>query len=348
MLTQRLVEVPWLLVIDSADALEGLDEYLPTGHYGSILITSRNASLIPKYGGMILGTLSDENAVRLLLESMKRQGWTDTGNDMTDAAALGVARRLGCFPLAITEAAHYIAVNEDKELSDFIADYEQIELAHAISNPPSKGKATEERPYKLSILWNMSYSSLTTDQQTLLNTISFFDPTGIPLDLISTGATRARGVGSESLEFLKNSQRFRRCKAALTRSSLVMQNENAGQLWMHPLYRESAQARMNVEERQKSWDRAVALLDAMWPVADRNKRRRPDLWPKQAKYLPHVQSLAHWYRFYNATNNPLKVDGRFAQLLVQSARFVYRSDVNRHSLTNTFLVFASCADSSNQ
>jgi len=272
---------------------------------------------------MILGTLSEENAVRLLLESMKRQGWTENDEDGKNGAAIGVARRLGCFPLAITEAAHYIASREDKGLSDFIADYEQNELAHAISNPPSKSKAAEDRPFKLSIVWNMSYSSLTTDQQTLLNTISFFDPTGIPLDLISTGATKARGVGSETLEFLKNSQRFRRCKTALTRSSLVMQNENAGQLWMHQLYQESAQARMKFEERQKSWDRALALLDAMWPVADRKKMRRPDLWPKQTKYLPHVQSLAHWYRFYSTRNNPLKVDHRFAQLLVQSARLVY-------------------------
>jgi len=310
------------LVIDSADNLRCLDEYLPTGPYGSILITSRNAGLVPKYGGMILGTLDEEEAMQLLLASMKRQGWTDSGDDRTIRAATGVVRRLGCFPLAITEAAHYIASNGEKALSDFIPDYEQNVLAHAISHPPSQGKTADNQPFKLSILWNMSYNSLTVDQQTLLNTISFFDPTGIPLDLISTGAIKARGVGSESLEFLRNNQRFKGCKSALTRSSLVMQNENAGQLWMHQLYQESAQARMNFEECQRSWDRAVALLDAMWPIADRSKRRRPDLWPKQTKYLPHVQSLAYWYRFYNATKHPLNVDDRFAQLLVQSARYV--------------------------
>ncbi len=59
----RLLDVPWLLVLDSADSLDIMDDYLPTGHHGSILITSRNTSLVPKYGGMVLGALDEENAV---------------------------------------------------------------------------------------------------------------------------------------------------------------------------------------------------------------------------------------------------------------------------------------------
>jgi hypothetical protein len=312
--------VPWLLVVDSADNTDGLDEYLPTGPYGSIMITSRNAALVAKYGGMILGTLDEENAVQLLLESIKRQGWSDNGDVRTNAAAIKVVRRLGCFPLAITEAAHYISSNGQKALADFIADYEQNEIAHAISHPRLPSELTDAQPFKLSILWNMSYNSLTRDQQMLLNTISFFDPTGIPLELIRDGAVKARGLGSESLEFIKTGHRFRNCKSALIRSSLVMQNEDVGQLWMHQLYQESAQARMTLQERQQGWDRAVALIDAMWPVAGREKRRRIDLWPMQTKYLPQVQSLAFWYRAYNSTNHPLMVDARFAQLLVQAAR----------------------------
>lgn len=309
------LDVPWLLVVDAADNLDTMDDYLPTGRFGSILITSRNASLVPKYGGMMLGTLDEENAVQLLLESMNTQGWTEDDGDRTVSAAGAIVRRLGCFPLAIMEAARCISSNEEKQLSDFLAEYEQNELAHTISSTSQ----TDTRPFKLSILGRMSYSSLTPDQQKLLNTISFFDPTGIPLDLISEGAVKARGVGSESLDFLKSSQRFRRCTNALTKSSLVMQNENVGQLWIHQLYQESAQARMSADERQQSWDRAVALLDAMWPIADRNKRRRPDLWPEQTKYLPHIQSLAHWYRTYSAATHPLSVDDRFAELFVQAA-----------------------------
>jgi hypothetical protein len=321
-LTFQLLEIPWLLIIDSADSLDTMDEYLPTGKFGSILVTSRNASLVPKYGGMILGTLDEENAEQLLLESIERQGFKHSGDARTRLAATKIVRRLGCFPLAITEAAHYISSNGEKALADFIADYERNELAQTISLPRMQGTITKEQPFKLSILWNMSYSSLAPDQQTLLNTISFFDPTGIPLALISKGAIKSSGVGSESLEFLKNDLSFRRCKSALTKSSLVMQNEHVGQLWMHQLYQESAQARMPVDERQQSWNRAVSLLDAMWPVADRSKRRRTDLWPEQTKYLPHVQSLGYWYKLYNATGSPLQVDDRFAQLLVQAARSV--------------------------
>jgi hypothetical protein len=343
--------VPWLLVVDSADSLDNIDEYLPTGPHGSILITSRNANYVSKYGGMLLGSLDEENAVQLLLESMERQGWRNRDDARSISAASKVVRRLGCFPLAIAEAAHYIASNGEKALSDFIADYEQNELAHTIAVPRSHNQLTSTKPFKLSILWNMSYSSLNKDEQTLLNAISFFDPTGIPLELISTGAIKARGVGSESLEFLKNDQRFRRCKSALTRSSLVTQNEEIGQLWMHQLYQESAQARMTVDERQRSWDIAISLLSTMWPVADRSKRRRTDLWPDQTKYLPQVQSLAYWYRIYETTAGKVQVDDRFAQLLIQAARLVImRINSSNLVVTNTshHIAFVLCGDFSSQ
>jgi hypothetical protein len=286
------------------------------------LITSRNASYVPKYGGMMLGTLDEENAIQLLLESIQRQGWKDNGDGRTTPAATKVVRRLGYFPLAIIEAAHYIASNGSKALSDFINDYEQNELAHTISQARSASGLDQAQPFKLSILWNMSFDSLDQDEQTLLNIISFFDPSGVPLDLILTGAQRARGEISDSLEFLRSERRFRECKAALTRSSLITQNEDTEQLWMHQLYQESAQARMTAEIRQHSWNGAVALLDAMFPVADRSKRRRIDLWPEQTKLFPHVQSMAHWYRVYKPTDYPLVVDERFMYLLIQAARSV--------------------------
>jgi hypothetical protein len=297
-----------------------MDEYLPIGRFGSILITSRNANLVARYGGMVLGTLDEGNAVQLLLDSIKRQGWSADGEGQITPAARRIVKRLGCFPLAITEAAHYISSNPDKALSDFIADYEKNELVNTISHAEGY-RLDEQGQFKLSTLWNMSYTALTPDQQNLLNTISFFDPTGIPLNLISNGAVKARGVGSESLDFLRNTTRFRRCKSALIRSSLVMQNEQVDELWMHQLYQESAQARMTLYERQQSWDRALALLDAMWPVADRSQRRRTDLWADQTRYLPHIQSLAYWYSFYNASDHPIQVDDRFAQLLAQAASF---------------------------
>lgn len=64
------VEIPWLLILDSADGEDGSDiikEYLPVGPYGSILITSRDSSFVPKYGGAVLGELGEQDASTLLL-----------------------------------------------------------------------------------------------------------------------------------------------------------------------------------------------------------------------------------------------------------------------------------------
>lgn len=307
-----------MLVVDAADDIADIDDYLPVGNYGSILITSRNASYVPKYGGMMLGTLDEQNAVQLLLDSIRRQGWKDTDDTRTVSSATTVVRRLGYFPLAIVEAAHYIASNGKKALSDFVDDYEQNELAHAISQARSDTRTDQAQPLQLSVLWNMSFDSLEEDEQTLLNILSFFDPSGVPIELIVTGAQRVRGL--DLLTFLTSEQRFHKCKTALTRSSLITQNEQTEHLWMHQLCQESAQSRMSITTRQNNWNSAVALLEAMFPTVERSKRRRIDLWPEQTKFFPHVQSLAHWYRTYRLTDCPLLIDKRFMFLLVQAAR----------------------------
>jgi hypothetical protein len=272
-----------LLIIDGADNEPFLKHYLPTGAYGSILITSRNASLVPKYGGAVLGILDEDSAIELLLKSFGREGWHD--QTTVRPAAQKIARRLGYFPMALVEAAHYISSNGRNSLADFVEEYDQNELALAIAQPGLYNHSMEA-PFRLSTVWNMSFESLDKDQQDLLNMISFFDPVGIPLDLIREGAAKAFECGNKSFAFVSSARKFHKCRIGLTRSSLVMQNEHLGQLWLHRLVQENCQARMSIEERRLTWNRCLAVIDTMWPAADRNDRHKIALWPEQTKYLP--------------------------------------------------------------
>ena len=228
-------------------------------------------------------------------------------------------KRLGYLPLAINEAAHYVASTRKGSHADFIADYEQHEGLHTTSGTIDDQTGESLESANQDVLWNMCFNSFRAHQQSLFNALSFFDPTGVPLDLIHNGARQAKGDGSDFWRFLRDEQRIETSLDALTRQ-LMRKNDESGHLWMHQIHQASAQTNMSIEQRQASWSQAVALMDGAWPVAERKKRRRSDLWDLHTLYLPHIQSLLYWFENYKDKEITLRIGSRFLHLLIQAAR----------------------------
>jgi hypothetical protein len=326
MLIRPLSEIPWLLILDSADGEDGTDvmrEYLPNGAYGSILITSRDSSYVPKYGGEILGELGENEATSLLLRStwslsrVPANSWEDRNASDTDAART-IVRRLGYLPIGIMQAAQLVNKNR-LALPQFLEEYNERDLVENAALMQLESPSLEDYPFNLSTVWTMSYKTLSRDQQDLLNLMAFFDPVGIPLKLLAEGAAKASGLGNASLAFIDSNLKFRRCKSSLVRSSLVMQNEYLEQLWMHRLVQQSCHLRMNPKMRQEAFDRALALLGAMWPMTDPDSRHHVELWPLQNLLFPHLQSLARFYDESQSSDAALSTDQYFLALLFDAS-----------------------------
>lgn len=322
------LDVPWLLILDSADGEDGTDvlkEYLPNGPYGSILITSRDSSFVPKYGGAILGELEESDATALLLGSttgerlfrVPSDSWRDQDSSNT-AAARTIVRRLGYLPIGIIQAARLIN-KKGLGLIQFLDEYNERDLIDNAELMQLETPSNEDYPFTLSTVWTMSYKTLNTDQQDLLNTMAFFDPVGIPLQLLSEGAEKTTSVGNLSLAFIDDDRKFRRCKSGLVRSSLVMQNEYLEQLWMHRLVQQSCHLRMSPKTRQEAFDRALALLKAMWPMTDPDNRHHVELWPLQNLLFPHLQSLARFYDESQSSEFTLCTDQYFLALIFDAS-----------------------------
>lgn len=315
--------------MDSADGGEGSDiikEYLPTGPYGSILITSRDASLVSKYGGAILGELGEADATALLLKSTK--GLSRTPSNRSDVpekqesgdtvAAKSIVERLGYLPIGIMQAAQLIK-KTGVPLAQFLVDYNERDLMKKANSMELDESSGEVYPFNLSTVWAMSYNNLHEDQQKLLNLMTFFDPVGIPLQLLTEGSEKASNAGNTSLAFIDTDLKFRRCKSGLVRSSLVMQNEYLEQLWMHRLVQQSCHIRMKAHNRQKAFERALALLVAVWPMTDPDNRHHVELWPLQNLLFPHLQSVARFYDDSQASDSPLCTDQEFLTLIFDAS-----------------------------
>jgi len=159
----------WLLIFDNVDNFEALMPYLPKNNNGNILITTRlQRGIVGKK--VDIAVFSEEEAVAFLLRRAERK-------DTEGAAEL--ARRLGYLPLALEQAAAFLAGKKKYSFTDYIAMLEQ----HGLDMFERDDEITD---YKLPVTatWQISLGKITMDSaRQLLNLIACFASDRIPLSL---------------------------------------------------------------------------------------------------------------------------------------------------------------------
>jgi len=197
----------WLLVFDNVDDLSALQKFLPSELLetkGSILITTRNASLLPQtidHTLIELGALALEDCRRLLL--------TSTGENPKDMRthpeyklAGDIASYAGRLPLALSHIAGYLA-QSGCSLEDFVELWQE-RLRHTDLHTAAKdGSSLNSTEKTLEIMWNIGLREVTIDARELLHILAFLDSDTIQKDLLVDEHQEP------SLEFLHSSEKFR-------------------------------------------------------------------------------------------------------------------------------------------
>jgi tetratricopeptide (TPR) repeat protein len=190
----------WLMVLDNADdsnmlfnALGDsvpLADYLPHGFHGSILITSRNQmaarNLVGPHGKVIVvEPMNTHDAVTLLRTR------TDVGQSSENEARL-LVEALECIPLAITQAAAYIAHRSPRmTVSTYLELFQRNESnqEHLLNYDDAHDLRRDwSIRHPVITTWQISFdqirrtSPIATD---LLTLMSMFDRQGIPEDMVS-------------------------------------------------------------------------------------------------------------------------------------------------------------------
>lgn len=115
------------MIFDNADSKDKnilFEEFWPAGTNGSVLVTSRDTTLVSSLGGKILTVLAEESIVSLLLKLTNPQ-WQEASEERSSLefrAALRIVAHVGYLPLGIIQAAKII-VNDSCLLSDFLDAY---------------------------------------------------------------------------------------------------------------------------------------------------------------------------------------------------------------------------------
>ena len=116
----------WLLVLDNFDDIQvKVDRFLPLGASGSVLITTRDRSVIATVAttGFALTAMGSLDAERLFLriQSLGVEHNQQRYNSGPERQALGqILEELQCFPLAIDQAASFIRENCPMTLCEYL------------------------------------------------------------------------------------------------------------------------------------------------------------------------------------------------------------------------------------
>ena len=298
---------PWLLIVDNADELIIVPEYLPHRGNGSILLTTRSdhadslATVTIEIEDMSLmegtslllqtaGAGRFQSAVEVLEKEEKS---SPTVDELIDQAS-NLVIILGHFPLALDQAGAYIASTKCS-----LTDYQQMYQKHRKELLEQRGQGLQaaEYPNAVATTWSLSFQKVEEANPAaaeLLRLCSFLAPDRIPEELIREGAAHWSPLLQQAATDL---YAFNQIIKELLRFSLVKRLTETNILSIHRMV-QAVQVDDLTWDIQQEWARRVVYaVNAVFP---RNVQD-PGTWPQCFLYLSQTQACHVLIERYDIT-----------------------------------------------
>ncbi len=272
----------WLLVFDNADTPALVEPYLPRRARGRVLVTSRarDFGVLDVARPLRLAVLGPEEALSFLLERTGRQA-ASAGEK---AAAAELARGLGFLPLALEQAAAYVAAIETR-FADYLASYcaRRLQLLE-------KGKPRQDHPESVAATWALNFEQVQATSPAsadILRVSAFLAPDRIPLEVLREGRETLGEALSEALASSREEPlALDELLGALSRFSLIERDLDAGTFDVHRMVQAVMRHALDGAAERRWARRAVQALRRAYPKVEfRN-------WPACDRLRPHARAVA--------------------------------------------------------
>ncbi len=276
--------IGWLLVLDNADDLSMVQQFLPTKRKGYILFTTRAQA-----GGQIAASievekLTLEEGTLLLLRASKRleaKASLEQAKAEDRAVAEQIAREMDGLPLALVQAAAYI-----DETGCSLAHYLNLYATHRNQLLRRRGKLMLDYDETVFTTWSISFQQI--EQQSpaaavILRICAFLAADAIPEELLARGLAELSAIpGAEGLDALELDEAL----AVLRNYSLLRRNNESNMLNIHRLVQTVLKESMDEPTRRLWAERTVRVVNAAFPETDYGNAAA------QQHYIPHAQECA--------------------------------------------------------
>jgi tetratricopeptide (TPR) repeat protein len=265
----------WLLVLDNVEEPQAAAELLPRSATGHVLLTSQaEAGWEPLAGPLPVEVLAPTDASGFLLAR--------TGQREPDAkaAATTLATTLGGLPLALEQAAAYVATAGTVNLADYVELFATRALELLERGQPLGYQHT------VATTWSLALQRLQETKPAavgLLTLAAFLDPDDLPQPLL---AAHPDEVPKPLAATAGDPLALADTVAALRRYSLI--RVVADGLFVHRLLQTVVRAALDAEDETAWAAAAVRLLRAGFP----HDSQEIATWPDCERLLPHGLAAA--------------------------------------------------------
>jgi tetratricopeptide (TPR) repeat protein/DNA-binding XRE family transcriptional regulator len=275
----------WLLILDNADDLEMVSDFLPARGGGHILLTSRSQATGPNIKGIELVKMERDEGALLLLRRAKLLAEDalleySTAKDRREAET--IVEILDGLPLALDQAAAYIEEHQCS-LADYLLLY-QTRRAALLQRRGTLSK--RDYPKSVATTWSLSFEQVQSTDPIAANVLrlcTFLHPDIIAEAMILEGASALDPILQPIVD---DPIRLHEVICELRKYSLVRRNPEIKILTIHRLVQTVLKDAMD-RETQRAWaEKTVKFVNQVFPEPEFSR------WEICQLYLPHAQICA--------------------------------------------------------
>ena len=302
-------EPGWLLILDNVDDRRGVQPFVPESLAGDVLITSRD-TVFPELGiprALEVGDLDAAEAIAFLLRRAGREG--AVGDER--AAAGEIAAEVGNLPLALEQAAAYVA-ETDASLTAYLAALRK----RRVSLLEKAGALLSHETVAATWVANFDAVEKASPVSAEISRIaSLVAPDAIPFELFLQGAPEFGEAVAEAFadpDDLAIAEALR----PLARYSLIRSDATSRTFGVHRLVQEIVRESIGEAQRAILIERATRAFDRCFPTGTF------ETWPQCERLVGHVAAISKWIEalgtYSDAAGNVLN---RAAAYLAERARY---------------------------
>jgi tetratricopeptide (TPR) repeat protein len=273
----------WLLICDNADDLRIVQDFLPSGGKGHILLTTRAQAMGRIAERIELEQMDpDEGALFLLHRAtiLGPDAPLDAASKADHEAAREISIAMDGLPLALDQAGAFIEETQSG-LSDYLQFYHtrQDELLRR------RGRLVTDHPDPVATTWSLSFEKVQQANPAaaeLLRLFAFLDADVIQEEIITQGATE---LGSALHPVATDPIKLNEAMGALLAYSLVRRNSDHT-LTVHRLVQAVLKHGMNKSTQRRWAERAVRAVNLAFPEV------KYENWLACQRYIQNVLACA--------------------------------------------------------
>jgi tetratricopeptide (TPR) repeat protein len=283
----------WLLILDNADELSLLPDFLPVGGQGHVLLTTRAQATGKLAQSLPVEKMEPSEGVQLLLHRAKLLGLEEPLDNISATVrktAQTLVQELDGLPLALDQAGAYLE-ETGCSLSEYLALYQRRRLTLL----QQQSSISVDYPHTVASTWALSFEKV--EQQSpgaaeLLRLCAFLHPDAIPEVIVTEGEA---DLGPLLSPMAADPLLLNKAIQVLRRYSLVKRDPDTKQLNLHRLVQVVLKESLD-QAAQRQWaERSVRAVNRAFPEVEFAS------WERCELCLPHALLCAQWTQQYNFT-----------------------------------------------